>query len=155
MESLCKSHEDLLCEFPGDGTFASTSRGAEPPIYPLCHHLIERRRKAGELFRGAVRPVCRFKFHPPPVQRSHYALADNKGQFASSIFVPHKPGDGFCLNTERVSSLNLIRPLRNHGSGEPWLKFSRAATSERNQGKRGVPGNVHVRPSSARLIETL
>lgn len=76
-----------------------------------------------------------------------------KANLRHSIFVPHKPGDGFCLNTERVSSLNLIRPLRNHGSGKPWLKFSRAATSERNQGKRGVPGNVHVKPSSARLIE--
>lgn len=89
----------------------------------------------------------------PPVQRSHYAFADNKGQFASPIFVPHKPSDGFCLNMEMVSSLNLIRPLRNHSSGKAWLKFSWAATSERNQGKRGVPGNMHVRCSSAGLIK--
>lgn len=92
-------------------------------------------------------------FLPPPVQRSHYALTDNKGQFASPIFVRHKPGDGLCLNMKRVSSLNLIRSLRNHGSGEAWLKFSRAATSERNQGKRGVLGNVHVRPSAVGLIK--
>lgn len=110
--SLCKSH--IL---PTWGSIVWTIGPMEHPKTvclclvrapsPRCTRFViwshSRRRKDKGVFPRCGPACLPFQISSRGVQRSHYAFADNKGQFASSIFVPHKPGNGFCLNMKRVS----------------------------------------------------